>query len=134
MTAEEKLELERRLENWSRWLRQRSKPKGKSPLYEIMVGMGFRYQESEKVDDSLEERIRRSTQQMPIDVSDAEKVQAAWQSMPEGREKRYIEEMYAFRRSGGRALRGLSYERKRLCVFWAYQMLWNRLTKYQYVV
>lgn len=134
MKAEEKAELERRLENWSRWLREKPHQKGRSPLFSIMVEMGFQYEEPEKIKDMFEERLRRSANRTPIDVLDAEEVQAAWQSMPDGREKRYLEERYAFRRSGGKALRGLKYENKRWCAWWAYQMLWNRLTKCQQMV
>lgn len=132
MDEDEKLALERRLENWGRWLRQGAKKKGQSPLFSIMVGMGFTYEEPEKKDKEDEGKPKIALP--PIDEADAIRVQDAWQAMPEGREKRYLEERYAFQRSGGKALRGLKYENKRWRIIWAYRMLWSRLTKTQYVL
>lgn len=132
MEEAEKLRLEWRLENWGAWARGEGSPcrKGRSPLLAIMIERGFQFEEPEMLEEGEEPEKDR----VPVDEKDAAIVQKAWQDMPDCREKKYLAERYVFRRSGGKALRGLKHESKRWCIWWAYQMMWNRLTKAQHVV
>ena len=89
----DRIDIERRLENWGRWAYSSPRPCGRSALYGIMIARGF---QAEYVDGPS---VRS------FDERDAWLIDCAWRSLPECEEKDYLVERYCRKRSGDRALR-----------------------------
>lgn len=86
MTRDEEKELVARLENWGRRSAEHIKP-GVSPM--------FRHVITELEEEEVQEAPKSLSTLRPYDREDAERIDAAWHSLPIGPERTLIQVVYA---------------------------------------
>lgn len=90
--------MEARLDNWGRWCRSKTRSSQSSPLYGILVRMGY-CQENAQAESKFSE----------FDSKDAELLDRVISRIPCCPEKDWLVERFVWRRTGERALRGVRF-------------------------
>ena len=97
--------MEARLDNWGRWCRSKTRSSQSSPLYGILVRMGY-CQENSKAESKFSE----------FDSKDAELLDRVISRIPCSPEKSWLIERFVWRRSGDRALIGVRFKLRKFYV------------------